>query len=138
MALLNINLHPSRRELRWFGVGIFIAGLVLGTLTRWRGHAPGVSMVIWSVGAILGAVYYLFPARQRAIYLGFMYAVYPIGWCVSHLLMLIVYFLVVTPIGLILRAGGHDPLRRDFDRGASSYWVARPRNTRTERYFRQY
>ena len=50
-----------------------------------------------------------------------MFAVFPIGWVVSHLLLGVVYFLVLTPIGLTLRALGRDPLERRFDQSASSY-----------------
>lgn len=43
----------------------------------------------------------------------------------SPLALGIVFFVVVTPIGLILRFVGHDSLRRSFDASASSYWCPR-------------
>ena len=43
----------------------------------------------------------------------------PIAWTVSHLLAGgVAYFLVATPIALVLRALGRDPMRRSFDRRA--------------------
>lgn len=43
----------------------------------------------------------------------------------SPLLLGVVFFLVVTPIGLLIRLTGQSPLRLRFDPAASSYWIAR-------------
>jgi len=44
---------------------------------------------------------------------------------VSPLVMALLFFLTVTPIALILRLMGKDPLRLKFDRAARSYWIER-------------
>ena len=44
---------------------------------------------------------------------------------VSPIVLGIMFFLVVTPIGLLMRLAGKDPLRLKFDREAGSYWIAR-------------
>jgi hypothetical protein len=43
----------------------------------------------------------------------------------TPLIMSLLFFAVVTPVGMLMRAAGKDPLRLRFDRGASSYWLAR-------------
>ena len=45
---------------------------------------------------------------------------------VSPLLLLILFYALITPIGLLSRLFGHDPLRRRIDRAAPSYWIERP------------
>jgi len=35
------------------------------------------------------------------------------------------FFLVVTPIGLLMRALGKDPLRLRFDHASGTYWIER-------------
>ena len=55
-----------------------------------------------------------------------MYAAYPIGWVVGHVMIGVVFFTVVTPIGLLMRALGRDPLQRKFDASRTSYWEKRP------------
>jgi hypothetical protein len=35
------------------------------------------------------------------------------------------FFVVITPMGLLMRAFGKDPLRLKFDRAAQSYWIPR-------------
>jgi hypothetical protein len=43
----------------------------------------------------------------------------------SPIVMAILFFAVVTPLGLIIRLAGRDPLRQHLDRNAASYWLAR-------------
>lgn len=44
---------------------------------------------------------------------------------VSPIMLGIIFYLVITPIGLLLRLFGKDPLRLKFDRAAKSYWIPR-------------
>jgi hypothetical protein len=44
---------------------------------------------------------------------------------VSPLVLGFMFFLVVTPIALLMRALGKDPLRLRFEAGARSYWIER-------------
>jgi hypothetical protein len=45
---------------------------------------------------------------------------------------------VITPVGLIFRLLGKDPLTRRFDPRASTYWVKHEEPGNVERYFRQF
>jgi hypothetical protein len=138
MALIEINTNPSRRDLLWFGIllPIFFGFVGLVVWRRTGSVTPGTA--VWAGGGMVSAIFALWPASRRIIYVGWMYAVYPIGWTVSHLLLGFVYFLVITPIGLTMRILGHDPLERRFDRAASSYWVCRDTAGRVDRYLRQF
>jgi hypothetical protein len=62
----------------------------------------------------------------------------PIGWVISHLILLATYYLVFTPVGLLMRLVGYDPLNRRFDRAAKSYWTQHDSGVETARYFKQY
>jgi hypothetical protein len=44
---------------------------------------------------------------------------------VSPVVLGIMFFLVITPIGLFLRARGKDPLRLKPNRQSKSYWIER-------------
>ena len=43
----------------------------------------------------------------------------------NPVIMGLVFFLTVTPTGIIMRAMGKDPLNRKIDRAAKSYWIKR-------------
>ena len=58
-----------------------------------------------------------------------MRATTPIGWLLSNGLLAAAYYLLLTPIGMVLRLAGHDALRSRIDREATTYWQPRRRKT---------
>jgi hypothetical protein len=138
MSLIELRTDPSRKELAWFGL-LLLAFLGLIGLLVWSATGTlGASRYIWGAGLVLAAFYYAVPALRKSMFLGWMYAAYPIGWVVSHVLLAIIFFGLLTPIGLVLRAVGYDPMQRRLDRDAKSYWVRRDAQTDPARYFRQF
>lgn len=60
-----------------------------------------------------------------------------IGRCVAPIAMAAVFFLVVTPTGMIMRLLGKDPLRLKLRSQERSYWVARTPTAATPGDFRR-
>ncbi len=136
--MITINHFPTRRELNWFGVIILIFSGIVGGLVWLRADSVRWATIVWSVGAGLALIYYALRPLRRPLYLAWMYAVFPIGWTVSHLLLAVIFYLVITPIGLVLRLFGHDPLKLRDNRSAKSGWYPRERKAGSlETYFRQ-
>ena len=104
------------------------------------GHyaAQIAALIVVSVTAVIGLAGLVAPPVVRPVYVVWMALAFPIGWTVSHLMMAVVFYLVVTPIGIIMRMCGRDPMRRRIDRSAKSYWVRRPSTTNIKHYFRQF
>ena len=138
MALVTINRNPSRNELRWFGVLLGPFLVVAGHLLARRLGVRAAVPVGWSLAAGLTATYYAVPAVRRRIYLAWTYVTYPIGATVSWGVLSLVYFGVVTPLGIALRLAGRDPLQRAFDRRRASYWTDHRTGDDLGRYLRQY
>jgi len=57
---------------------------------------------------------------------------------VSHLMVAIVFYLLISPLGIVMRFAGRDELRRSFDDECESYWTPRKEPEDNERYFRQF
>jgi len=138
MALIEINKNPTRRELRWFGVLIAVFFGLLGAMAFWRSHTLDTARVLWTVGVSLGAIYYAIPPLRRWLFLGWMYAAFPIGWTISHIILAVAYYLMFTPIGLLMRLFGRDALQRRFNADCESYWIERETGTDPGRYFKQF
>lgn len=138
MSLIELRTEASKKELAWFGL-LLLAFLGIVGIVVWRatGSLAGPRYV-WGAGAALAALYYAVPPLRRPMFAGWMYMAYPIGWMVSHTLLAIIYFGLLTPIGLIMRAVGYDPMQRRYDRTAATYWVEREPQTEASRYFRQF
>ncbi len=138
MALFEIRKEPARWELACFGA-LFAAFFgIIGLIAHFRFDAPRFAIGAWAVGGLVCAVYYALPRSRRAIYRAWICLVSPIGWALSLVILAIVYFVVVTPIGLFMRLIGHDPLSRRRSREATTYWSERPPAAKSERYFHQY
>ncbi len=137
-ALIEINRNPSRRELNWFGFLLPLFFGLVGGLIWWRFKAPVVAWVVWGVAAGVTLLFVIVAPVRKPLYLGWMYAVLPIGWTISHVLLAAIYYLVFTPIGLIMRLAGRDPLRCRFDPLAGTYWQPHDPHEDASRYFRQF
>jgi len=138
MAVIRINWRPSQRELRWFGLTLLLAFGLIGGLVLWRTDSLKAAVILWSIGTVLFLVYQTLRPLRRPIYLCWMCGVFPIGWTVSHLVLAAVYYLVLTPLGLIMRWVGRDPMRRSFEPEAETYWIEHRPHRDPGRYFSQF
>lgn len=135
--MIRIEKNPSPRQLAVFGLSwVFVFG-ILGAMWWRRGSYVDAS-VGWTVGLLIPLIGLAWPRFLRMVYLIATFVTLPIGLAVSFLILVVIYYLVLTPIGLVLRLFGHDPLPRRFDRAAKSYWTPRPPQQQTERYFQQF
>jgi len=57
---------------------------------------------------------------------------------VSFVILAAIYYAVLTPIGLLMRLVGYDPMCRRRDANAASYWTSREPVDDVRRYFRQF
>ena len=57
---------------------------------------------------------------------------------VNPIVLGIVFVIVVTPLALVMRLAGRDPLRRRIDRTATSYWIAREDPPASDSWPRQF
>ena len=139
MAVIEVNRNPSRRELNQFGF-IWLGFFLLVAVGLWlKLHSPVVSIALAAIAVVVPVVGWAVPSFMRVVYVGLSYMAWPIGFVVSHVLLGAVYYLLVTPIGLIMRVVGHDPMHRRFNPEAPSYWIERDGGERDPRsYFRQF
>jgi Na+/proline symporter len=138
MAMVKINRNPSGRDLLVFGLGLPVFFGLLGALKWWRSGELQGAYVAWVAGAVVSLVFLAVRPARRYIYLGWMYVTFPIAWTVSHVLLGLVYFVVATPVALLMRLLGRDSMNRRFDRSAKTYWIARQPERDKLRYFRQF
>ena len=137
MALIEINKNPSRRDLVVFGVLFLLFAGAIGAGLYFRRGAHEAARIVWIAGAIVAGLYFAIPPLRRLLYLGWTYATFPIGFVISHVILAAVFYLVVTPIGLLMRLSGNDPMRRRLDPAARTYWVEHDPHRNPARYFRQ-
>ncbi|MBA7687093.1 hypothetical protein ES703_95553 [subsurface metagenome] len=139
MSLIEVNWYPSRKELRNFGTIALIASALIALLLYvLKGLGIQWAAIIFAAGLTIFLSSLISLKLTRMIYLGLIMVTLPIGWAVSFALLASFYFLLLTPLGLIFRLIGRDPLRRKFDSTANSYWLPRRGPDSLDRYFHQF
>ncbi len=139
MSLIRVNWRPEDRELRRFAwAGVVAAVVVAVVLHAVQGLDLKWCAVIVGAGCALGLSPWASLRITRAVYILLVGATLPIGLVVSFVAMALFYFLLITPIGLIFRLSGRDPLHRKYDPKAGTYWLPHPSPDRPERYFQQF
>jgi hypothetical protein len=135
--MIEINWNPDARTLRWFAGLQIVFFAIFSYLWRDTLGTHGAGALI-GVSVVLGTVGLARPGWIRWVYVIWMVVVFPIGWVMSHFILAVVYYLVLTPIAFLVRRRSGDPLRREFDPTASTYWTERRTHEDVSRYFRQY
>jgi len=125
----------SAAEGRRFALTVGGALLVLGAAAWWRGH-PRLAVVIGGAGALLALAGLTAPAHLGPVYRGWMRAAERMSRVTTPVLLGLVYFLVLTPAGIIMRIVGRNPLAAP--RAGSSAWVERPAGARRSDLERQF
>ena len=90
----------------------------INAFDRLNWWAFGVAAVILTLVLVRPTI--LGPANRLWLRLGLL-----LNCFVNPVVMAIMFFVVLTPFAIVMRLAGKDPLRRNFDRAASSYWIAR-------------
>jgi len=131
------QLKTSIRELRKFGLmvgGVFAA---LGLLFLWR-HKAHYPYFLWP-GVVLTVFGAILPRSLKWAYVAWMSVAFMLGFVMAHVILTLLFFLMITPIGLIARLFGKDFLSLKLDPKAATYWIRRERKPRSaEEYERQF
>ena len=75
----------------------------------------------WGVAGVLASWALIHPASLKPVYYTWMRIGLVMGAISSRIVLSIVFYLIFTPVGWVMRFKGHDPMNRNFDPGASTY-----------------
>lgn len=107
-------------EQRKFGIGVCVALLVLAGFRWWVGAMPPVLLLMLSITFLVVSAF--LPWALRPLLAGWIRAAQAAGWVLTRLFLGLVYYTMIAPARLVLRATGEDPLKRHWDSDAASYW----------------
>lgn len=137
MSLIRLNTHPSRRQLVQFGFAWVVFFLILALFAAWRSASvPPWSLVALAlIPPLIGRI---FPDFLRVLFIALSALTFPIGFVVSHLILAALYYLVLSPIGLILRVLKPGLFPKTPDASLTTYWHSRTRTRERNDYFKPY
>jgi len=118
------TIKSDRKALREFGLVVGSALIILpGILWFWKGFSHFLPCAYSGTAlVVLGLAY---PPALKPLQKAWMAMALCIGWVVGRFLMILIFFLVLTPLGLVLRLRGKHFLETRLDPRAESYWMFR-------------
>jgi hypothetical protein len=126
--------HRLERQFGFVVGGVFLA---LGLWTLWRGSWPlPVSRTVAAGGLLLVLLAATMPAWLVYPRKAWMALAELLGFVSTRVILGAVFFLVVLPLGLVMRWTGWDPLVSRRQPG-QSYWVGYPARQANPKHFEQ-
>ena len=115
---------PTRKQLRSFGL-ILAGGFLLISLwpVVFRHGSPRMWGLIF--GVFFGVAGILVPSALRIPHRIWMKLGDWLGWINSKIILSVLYFVLLTPVRLVMKLMGHDSMNRKFDQKTTSYRVTR-------------
>lgn len=129
-------IKDTPKEIRIFAGGIAVICQFFAALSWWKGGTayPYLS----TFGLLFAAVGIPFPNLIKPIFRTWMIFAVAFGKFQTRLLLRIIFYFVITPIGLTLRIIGKDPLDKKLEPEADTYWKKREPMQDAERYTKQF
>ena len=126
------GLHEQERS---FGISVGLVCGLISVYSLWRGRL----IWAWLFGA--GALGLIVPALARPSLLRIPHALWArlahaLGWLNTRVLLSAIFLVMITPIGVLLRLWGWDPLRRRATRGTSG-WLPYPQRLQEPTHYRR-
>lgn len=113
----------STRELREFGLIMAAAlSLVFGLLLPWLFGFP-MPRWPWIAAAVFVALALLVPRSLQPLYWAWMRIGAAIGWVNTRIILALVFYVMLFPMGVMMRLLAKDPMARSLDSKAPSYRV---------------
>ncbi len=128
--MISVYQKPDAKGLRVFGLlfaAFFI--LVIGLLIPMLRHDLGLLFTDaglwprwpWAVGGVVAAWALLHPASLYLLHRPWMVFADVAGWVNTRIVLILMFYALILPIGLIMRLFGYDPMQRKIDTQLTTY-----------------
>lgn len=139
-----VKWNPDVAERRKFALSLIVGfpcvGLLLVVADGFRTGAwhLKVPMIIAGCGVALGLLLLALPAIARPFYIVWYAIACSIGLVVGNLLLGLVFYVFFTAIGWVMRVCGRQPIRKNVDKQAQTYWQNAEQPSDPQRYYKQF
>jgi hypothetical protein len=134
MAGGTVDHKASTKELRNFGL---LVGGVFSVIGVWPMVFRGEPLRLWAV--IVGSLLILFgalvPTWLAPIHRGWMWVGHVLGWINTRIILGVIFYGLITPIGVLFRLLGKDTMRQTFSDASPTYRVNREPRPRSHMKF---
>ena len=122
------NIKEDKTTLRKFGLTVGAVLLLVGIVLYLTGKSS--SVVFGGVGVLLILLGLILPNILKPLNKIWMSLAVILGWFMSRLILFILFYIVITPIGFFLRIAGKDFLNLRTGKNSESYWEKREKRVK--------
>jgi len=124
-----VTAHRTPTE-RSFGLSVGAVCLAAGVWSWWRGRVS-IALALMVVGVVLVGCGLLAPSLLVMPNRIWWRVAQALGWINSRIILTLFFFLVLTPVGVVMRLCGHNPLKTRARAGTNwSTYVSRRHDPR--------
>ena len=117
------NIKGDKSDWKKFGITMGIILTIIGSYLLWKKN--NYFEYFFFVAAVFFILGLILPAALKYVYKAWMSLAVVMGFIMTRVIMVIIFYLIVTPIGLIASITGKEFLDMKIDQNAKSYWLAR-------------
>src|SRR6266576_617914 len=134
----DIPKNPTAKALRQFAAAwlVFFLAVAAHQYFKRGHHQLGIALGVCAI--VIGFPGLVRPAAVRWIFVTWMVLAFPIGWLVSQVMLLLMFYGLITPVALIFRLRRRDNLRLSRPANPSTYWFPKQTPKDVRSYLRQY
>ena len=138
-----VNWNPDRRARKKFAVSLIIGfpviAVVFSAIALLETHSLS-PFALWLgiIGCAVGIALWLLPQIARPFYVIWYFLAACLGFVIGNLLFALLFYLVFTPLGLLLRLRSRKPIEKGFDKSRKTYWRDAEKSVDLKRYYRQF
>lgn len=114
------NIKSEKSDIRKFGITIGLFLMILGGYLFWRGRNAFEILLVSGIAlCVLGLA---IPIVLKPIYWIWMVLAVILGWIMTRVILSLLFYIVITPIGLLSRLSGNRFLDLKWDKSKDTYW----------------
>ena len=114
------NIKSEKSDLRKFGITIGIILLAIAGFLFWKEKESFQILLTFGVISCIFGI--AIPFILKPIYWVWMIFATILGWIMTRVILSLLFYIILTPIGLILRFFGKQFLELRWDKSKESYW----------------
>lgn len=130
------SIKSGKSDLRQFGISIGIILMIIAGFLFWK--EKDTFQIFLTCGIVLCVLGVVIPIILKPIYLPWMIFATFLGWIMTRLILSLLFYIIFTLIGVILRLFGKQFLELKWNRQNNTYWNYRSVKPERESYEKQF
>jgi len=129
--------RDEKKDIRNFGIALTVFLSIIGSYRFYHRGQLNDALWFYGIGGVSLFLSFFAPLVIKPLYRIMTIVGHKIGWVNQRLILGILFYLLFTPIAIVFKLIGKDPLERKIEVETNSYWIPRKESKREKRTYEQ-